>query len=254
MSQDQPSLGPPAVTLPAQANVDFADDVGPFLRRAKTLDEPLECGLMLWSELEPSEEVERLSEIPPVIQSPSDHRQALDPDRDVVRAFFEDRASVVLRELPPLLRLPDRDERGLGRRWATERILPVGEGLISSEVAYRSWPATPRSTQTEFRSSRVLALSITVTCGAYGSEGPVTGSIRSTAHGPASPPTKLVWSGRRTRPRDCLSAVSSPRSAPRRHGRVRRRPSTPSPARPRTRSARRSRPGGEGESPSPCPM
>ena len=81
----------------AEANVDFADDVGPFLRGAKTPDELLEGGRMLWRELEPSKEVERLSEIPPVMQAPCDHRQVLDPDRDVVRALFEDRASVVLR-------------------------------------------------------------------------------------------------------------------------------------------------------------
>ena len=56
----------------AEANVDFADDVGPFLGRAKTPDELLEGGRMLWRELEPGEEVERLAEIPPVMQAPCD--------------------------------------------------------------------------------------------------------------------------------------------------------------------------------------
>jgi len=77
-----------------------------------------------------SEEVERLSEIPPVMQAPGDHRQVPDPDCGVVRAFLKDRASLVLRELSPPLRLPDRDERRPGRRWATERLLPAGEGLM----------------------------------------------------------------------------------------------------------------------------
>src|SRR5712692_308005 len=78
----------------------------------------------------------------------------------------------------------------------------------SSGVVYRSWRATPRSTQAGLRNGRALAPSITVRCGAYGSEGPLTGSIRSTVHGPPSPPTKLVWSGLRTEPPDSLSTIS----------------------------------------------
>jgi hypothetical protein len=51
---------------------------------------------MSWPELEPGNEVERLSEIPPLMQAPCDRRQVLGSDLDMVRPFLEDRTPLVL--------------------------------------------------------------------------------------------------------------------------------------------------------------
>ena len=85
---------------------------------------------MLRRELEPGEEVEGLAEIAPVMKAPRDRRQVLHPYRDMVRGFLEDLAPLDLRELPPLLRLGNWDERRAGGRWTTEWLLPAGEGLM----------------------------------------------------------------------------------------------------------------------------
>src|SRR5206468_8661782 len=83
-----------AARLPCEANVDFALDVAPFLGRAESLEELVERLGVVGCELEPREEVERLAEIPRVVQPAGDGRQIFEPDRGVVRGLLEDRASL----------------------------------------------------------------------------------------------------------------------------------------------------------------
>src|SRR5262245_8075029 len=91
---------------------DLALYKAPFLRPAKTLDEALERAGVRVSELEPGQEVERLSQLAAVIKAARDRRQVVEPGRDVMRPLFEDRPPLVLRKRPPGSRLPDRYEHG----------------------------------------------------------------------------------------------------------------------------------------------
>src|SRR5262249_35756047 len=74
-------------------------------------------------ELEPGQEVERLSEVAPVVQPPRDRREVFKPGGDVMRAFLEDPPPFVLRQIPPRLGFPDRDQRCPGCPRAAQRLL-----------------------------------------------------------------------------------------------------------------------------------
>jgi hypothetical protein len=78
---------------------------------------------MLRRELEPGQEVERLTEVPAVVQPPGDRREVVEPGRNVARALLEDPAALVLRQLPPGVCLRDGDERGASRVLAAKRFL-----------------------------------------------------------------------------------------------------------------------------------
>jgi hypothetical protein len=62
-----------------------------------------------------------------VIEPARDRGQVVEADRDVARRLFEDRAALVLRELPPRVGLLDRDQRGARRGGATELGLHRGQ-------------------------------------------------------------------------------------------------------------------------------
>src|SRR5439155_16645867 len=93
------------------------------------LDELLEPRGVGGSELEPGEEVERLSQVAPVVQTSSDPRHVFEPDGDVVGTLFEDAAALVLCELPPPLGLSDGDEGRARRPGPSQWLLPRGESV-----------------------------------------------------------------------------------------------------------------------------
>jgi hypothetical protein len=90
--------GSPRRLRTPETNVHFSHDVAPLLCLAKHGDELVERRLMLRSELEPGEEIERLAEIAPVMQAARDSRQIGETAADVPRSLFEDRAPLVLSE------------------------------------------------------------------------------------------------------------------------------------------------------------
>jgi len=70
--------------LPSEAEVDLPFDVGPFLSSSQPPHEFLEGDRMLGRELEPCEEVERLTEVAAVVQTPRDRREVSESDGDVM--------------------------------------------------------------------------------------------------------------------------------------------------------------------------
>jgi hypothetical protein len=74
--------------LSAQPDVDFSLDVFPFLRRSQSADELLEEPGVLRRVLEPGQKIERLTEIPAVIEATGDSGQVLETSGDVVRGVL----------------------------------------------------------------------------------------------------------------------------------------------------------------------
>ena len=73
--------------------------------------------------LEPSREVEGLAEIATVLEPPGHGREIFDSGSDVVGALFEDRAPLVVRQVPPGCGLSDRYQGRARRRWPAEALL-----------------------------------------------------------------------------------------------------------------------------------
>lgn len=65
-----------------------------------------------------------------MMQTSGDRREVLDPDRHVARALLEDATAFVLSEIPPPLRLLDRDQRRARRPWSAERLLARDERVM----------------------------------------------------------------------------------------------------------------------------
>ena len=65
-----------------------------------------------------------------MVKPAGDRRDALEPGCDMARTFLEDLATLILRQLPPRLRLCDRDQRRSGGLDATERLLPRNQGVV----------------------------------------------------------------------------------------------------------------------------
>src|SRR4051812_14766980 len=101
--------------LPSDANVDLPFDVGPFRGCAQSVHEFLEARRVVRGELEPCEEVERLSEIASMVQPSRDPREVLQAGGDMAGAVLEDATTLVLREVPPRLGFLDRNQRRTGR-------------------------------------------------------------------------------------------------------------------------------------------
>src|SRR3989442_8090453 len=78
-----------------EPDVDLALNVGPLLGLTQAVDELLKGGCVLWGELEPGQEVERLAEVAAVVQPTGDRRQVLESGRDVVGALLEDPAALI---------------------------------------------------------------------------------------------------------------------------------------------------------------
>src|SRR5215467_11201909 len=83
---------------------------------------------MLRRELEPGEEIERLAEIARVMKPARHRREILQADRGVAGGLLENPPPLVLREIPPRLVLPDRDQRSM------DRLRPPERGLSSLEA------------------------------------------------------------------------------------------------------------------------
>src|SRR5713101_495983 len=66
---------------------------------------------MIWSVLEPGEEIEWFAEVATVIEPARHGRQVFEPSRDMPRSLLEDLAALLLGQLPPGFRLPNRNER-----------------------------------------------------------------------------------------------------------------------------------------------
>src|SRR6185436_20466810 len=83
-------------------------------------------------ELEPGEEVERLgvAEIAAVVQPARHGGQIFEADADVAGGLLEDRATLVLRQRPPVGALDDRDERGAGCFRSPEPRLHCDEAIL----------------------------------------------------------------------------------------------------------------------------
>ena len=73
--------------------------------------------------LEPSKEVKGLDEIATVVESPGHGREIFDSGSDVVGALFEDRAPLVVRQVPPGRGLSDKYQGRTRRRWPAEALL-----------------------------------------------------------------------------------------------------------------------------------
>jgi hypothetical protein len=72
---------------------------------------------------QPGKEVERLTEVPAVVQPAGDRRKVVETGRHVAGALLEDPAALVLRQLPPSVCLRDGDERGASGALAAKRFL-----------------------------------------------------------------------------------------------------------------------------------
>src|SRR5438105_121697 len=90
-----PALLPP-VLLPFQADIDFALDEAPFVRRSQYGDQFVEPSLVGRRKLEPRQEIERLAEVPAVVQAAGHGRKVLQARRDVPGLLLEDRPPLVL--------------------------------------------------------------------------------------------------------------------------------------------------------------
>src|SRR5262249_17958809 len=92
---------------------------------------------VLWSVLEPREEIEWFTQVTTVMQTPRDGRQVLETDADMPRLVLEDGTSFVLRQRPPRVRFADRNQGGPCRMRTAEGFLPGGEGagLLPLRVA-----------------------------------------------------------------------------------------------------------------------
>src|SRR6185437_4890586 len=93
-------------------DLDLARDVAPLFGLAERAHQIVERGGGGVGELEPGQKVERLADVAGMVEPPGDGREISPADRHVARAGLEDRAPLVLRELPPGIRLSDRDQHG----------------------------------------------------------------------------------------------------------------------------------------------
>ena len=90
-----PALLPP-VLLPFQADIDFALDEAPFVRRSQYGDQFVEPSLVGRRKLEPRQEIERLAEVPAVVKAAGHGRKVLQARCDVPGLLLEDRPPLVL--------------------------------------------------------------------------------------------------------------------------------------------------------------
>jgi len=84
-----------------ESDLDLALDVRPFLAGAWAGEDLVERAHRGRCELEPGQEVERLAQVPAVMQSSRHRWKGGCADPDVVRALLEDVPALVLGELPP---------------------------------------------------------------------------------------------------------------------------------------------------------
>src|SRR5437588_3913651 len=117
------ALRPAGTPFAGQADVDLPFDVVPLLGVTQPLDELREIGRGIGRELKPGQEVKRLAEVSPVVESSGDGGQVFEADGHVVGALLEDLAAFVLGKLPPGRGLPDRDQRRARRVAPTQRRL-----------------------------------------------------------------------------------------------------------------------------------
>jgi hypothetical protein len=100
------------IVLASEADIDLSFYVVPFLGCPKPLDKLLESGCARRRELKPGQKVELLPELASVKQTSGDGREILEPNCNVVRRFLKDATALIVSELPPILGLLDRDQRG----------------------------------------------------------------------------------------------------------------------------------------------
>jgi hypothetical protein len=84
-----------------QPDVDLSFDIRPFLGTPQVCDQGLEAVGSGRGVLEPGEQVEVLTQVASVVQSPRNGREVFEPDGDVVGPTLENRPSLVLGEFPP---------------------------------------------------------------------------------------------------------------------------------------------------------
>src|SRR5262249_61210688 len=100
----------------------------PLFGRPEQIDKLVELRRVLGRVLEPRKEVERLAKITTVVEPARDPWQVREAGGDVSRPLLEDRSPLVLRELPPFLRLLNGDKggtRGPGTAERRGRPVPV---------------------------------------------------------------------------------------------------------------------------------
>src|SRR5262249_23757613 len=114
-------------------------------------EESTEGGRMPRRELKPRQEVERLTEVPAVVQPAGDSREVVEPGRHVAGALLEDPAALVLRKLPPRVCLRDGDERGASGALAAKRLLLGYQRVVLASRDKRSLLVTPPKTTPDSR-------------------------------------------------------------------------------------------------------
>ena len=102
-----------------KTNIYLAIDVLPLLGRAQHVSELVEQCFVVGRELEPREEVEFFTKVTAMVQSSRDRGKESNRRFDVPGAFLENRATLILREGPPRVVLPNRNEGRSRRLWAT---------------------------------------------------------------------------------------------------------------------------------------
>lgn len=100
-----------------ESNIDLSFDVPPLLGLSEDTHEFLKRVYIRWSIFEPCKEIEGLAEIATVVQATSDCWEVFQADPDVSRSGFEYPPPLTLAELPPRLRLRDRNKSGMGGFW-----------------------------------------------------------------------------------------------------------------------------------------
>src|SRR5262249_20270441 len=104
-----PPVVPKEGLCACQANIDLTIDVPPLFGQAEAPHQLFEGASVLWSVLEPREEIEWFTQVATVMQTPRDGRQVLETDTDMPRSVLEDGTSFVLRQRPPRVRFADRN-------------------------------------------------------------------------------------------------------------------------------------------------
>jgi len=84
-----------------ETDIHLAFHVSPLLRSAQHSDQLIEETRVLGCELEPGQKVERPAQLARVVEPPCDRGEIFKGRRNMVRALLEDRAPLILGQIPP---------------------------------------------------------------------------------------------------------------------------------------------------------
>ena len=112
-----------------QTKLQLTVHIVPLMRGSKAMEQFVESTFLIRCKLKPSQKIERLlaGEVAAVMKSARHRWKVLHADRDVPRVFFDDGPALVLRQGPPLRRLANGDEYGMGCAGTTEWRLPCNK-------------------------------------------------------------------------------------------------------------------------------